>query len=318
MTETHSFMAQERASTLPLAFILFFAVAFIGLNIYQLHYVPQQGLEEEIESNRALLQDVQEFDFAVRQMLFDGQPQPVTVGQPVNYPISFPTPPDPTFVASTTENESIQIKNYKCQSGNCKSESNTTTVLFLGNYNYLKNDRVYGYEYGIVYSAPNKSPEGSSGVVTYNDQFIIQGNVVTLVAFQGDFSYERKDVVSTTLKPDQAPSYNYVITNSSEAVNITLPTELSEGRWENLMEDQTTENGGHITNITYKNYTTVKDSSDKNTGNANQEHWESCDSSGDGRPFIDCTIDNSTNYVTFTMEPSVNYTVQTEIIGIGD
>jgi hypothetical protein len=298
------------------------AIAVLGASVYQMNYVPQQGLDAEVESNRGLLSDAREFDFAVRESIITGQSQPVTFGDTVNYPVGFPTPPDPNYVISTTETETIQLENYACESGSCASEMNSTNVVMLGQYNYLQNDRTYGYEYGIVYSAPNATPEGDDGVISYNEQSVIDGDELTLIAFKGNFTNERRATAHATLTPRNAQQREFVVTDDRSPIVLTLPTELSEGRWRDALDDQLVENGGHITDITYQNYTVEKEGGDHpgrgRGGPPRHAHWEDCDHPGQGRPFVTCTIDNSTNVVKLTLERGEEYNVNTHVVELND
>lgn len=311
--------ATERASTIPLGFILLLAIAIVAVNIYQVHYVPQDSIDAEIDSNREMLSDVQGFNFAVQGTIGTQQGQPVAIGKSVEYPISFPSPEDPSYIIATTETETIRFENFRCEIGDCQSNMNTTTVIFLGDYNYLENDRVYGYEYGVVYSAPNSTPEGNNGVITYNDQFMIQGNKMTLLTFQGDFTHERQGTVHTTISPQDPSQHENVITDDGTPLAITLPTEISESQWNDMLSEELVENGGHITDITYQNYTVEREDSGP-SGNEYGEpkHWEDCDHPGKGRPFVTCTIDNSTSYVTVTLEQDEEYTIETEVLELSE
>lgn len=309
----------NRATAIPLAFILILGLVVLGTQLYQFKYVPTEGHDEEVDANRDMKTDVLEFDFAVEYAMATGQPQPVAIGSSVDYPIAFPTPPDPAYAIRTTENETIDFDNFECVKGDCEGSFNTTTVIFLGNYNYFQDAQVYGYEYGVAYSAPNNTTEGGNGTVAHTDQSIINGKNLSMMRFHGNFTATGQNTVTTVVKPGSVRKETYTISgNSSDPINITIPTELSESEWQTLMEDEMEDNGGYITNMNYTNYTYDTSDNDQNTGSADNTHWYECEHSGGGKPFVDCTKDNSTNYVTFSLDPEEEYTVTSYVMELSE
>lgn len=319
----------KKGSAIPILFVLLVGVAALGFHIYVLEIVPEMVFDAEVESHRATLTDVREFNFAAREAVETGEPQPVVIGDRVDYPVSFPTPPDPRYAVRTSEVENVTIENYdrlcnddtndtdggpsapSCENESIQQTYNTSTVIFLAQYNQYQKPIVYGYEYGMVYSAPWDAEEGNESVVTYDEQDVINGTNITLYTISDPYTKSDRTVVFTTIIPNGTKT-SFTITDDGRPINMTLATEIGESEWRRMMQEEMQSNGGNIRDIQYDNETYLKEENNQETGTADEDHWYSCahdGQNGPGEPYVRCTNDNSTNYVTFVLEPDKNYTV---------
>lgn len=307
----------QRAAVIPIAFVLFLGLLVLTTSMYQSNVVPIEGTDAEIDANRALYTDVRMLDFAVTKAIETGVPQPLVVGQYVEYETGLNVPKQPTHVIATTENESVRFQNAQCVSATCETKLDSRNLLILSNYQYLQTDRVYGYEYGVVYSSPRQSGESNKTVITHTEQPVINGTGINLVTFDNDFSVERAGTASAMISPNVGATRTYNITDNGDPMRLVLPTELSEEEWDELLASQMSSENGYLIDVTYQTYVMDVQEDRKKPGKAKQEHWEDCDHNGNGKPFVTCTIDSRSNYIVLTFEPGREYTVTVRDFSLG-
>jgi len=88
------------------------------------------------------------------------------------------------------------------------------------------------------------------GQATLSDTVLVSGRRITLVSVDGSLSKSGSGTESLDLVPLSAPHRSVgVAGNGSRNIVLRLPTALSEERWDDLLFDQTVDNGGYVSDI---------------------------------------------------------------------
>jgi hypothetical protein len=176
---------------------------------------------------------------------------------------------------------------------NCNYRSyslNTSSYYFYTEYNYF-NTGFDHFEYNIHSRTPyDNLREGSEKLVKRNEYDIIEDNNINIYYFDNDYQKVISGSGQVLIQPKI--SYNTIKMRSTDFdyMNISLPTDLSESTWRNILRDDL-DKTGKVNNIKY-----INNSIKPNSGCSEYEY-----------PTIKCTQDLSSNRVIITMKSDVYY-----------
>lgn len=269
-------------SVIPLGFILVIGIITIVAAAVSTTVVPALNQEAEVNAHRAAATDFFELDTTVFRAATTGAPQPVTMADRVDYPITLSrnTQPSPHLRTVGQFNMSVDGAVYASNSSSFTETRATTQLLYNREYNQYTDSRLLGYEHGVFYTQPKNTDEGDAGAVVRNTQPLIDDERITLVALDGDFSVSNPATTQLALSPTPSAERHATITNKTTGkLSFTIPTRLPKAAWKSSLEDERVVNGGHVESIDYQ--TTNPD-----TG-----------------------TDNGMHYLILTMESGVTYNV---------
>lgn len=306
MIRRFSLGISDRGTVLPLLFILLIGVSALGYVMYTTEILPAETEVNEVGAARNTVNDMLYFRTAVEQATTNGYRTPVSLGREL--------PPGDRgqtwYEVSTTENESITLARFNrtCEGDDGSSDNPNNSITpppctdepkewsFKGSgvglkseYSRVQNATGYGYEYGNIYSARERTPEGANGVILRNPETpVVRGTDVTLIVFHGNLSAAAPGNIQTIIAPRSDEPVEFTITHGEDdstgdlqRPRLTLPTEVPYEEWNRTLASERVENGGHIESITY--------------------------TTAEGSPTVGSFTDESTNYITIELETGVEY-----------
>lgn len=277
------------ASVIPLGFILVITIMAMALILFNSTTLPTLSKQAEVDSHRDIETDFIRMDSSVYRAATTGIPQPVVMGNRVNYPPSLTQLKTPTPLLRTKGPHNITAKNaiYTEDASSFDTKRNTNQILFSRNYNYYTRARTFGYEHGLFYTQPPDAERGASSVLVRDKQTIINEETITIISMEGDLSFSRPAPTQLSISPVSNEEVHATITNEgAEHIELVIPTRLPKSEWTTLLQSEDYSNGGHVTDIRYR--TTNPD-----TG-----------------------IDDGMNYVIIELEQGIEYNINLYTVSI--
>lgn len=237
MRSLKTFFAEDTRAVAPvIGFILLFGIGVLAFSGYQAVQVPQQNAETEFQHQENVRNDLTVVRNAISRAGQQNQSQfeSVRLGTMYRERIFALNPPDPAGTLRTSQSHTITLDN-----GTESVEVETRFLEYRDGYNELTIGRIY-YENSVLYLDAENGQR-----VILEDQNLVQenGNTTVITALQRDFSRSATGRVTVELYPtdgsEPIPTGN---------VNVTLPTNLTEGYWRAQLEDE-----DPISNFSYNN-----------------------------------------------------------------
>ena len=241
-------------SVIPLGFILVVTVISLAIILINTTTIPALSKKAEVDAHRDVETDFIRMDSAVYRAATTDIPQPVVMGNRVNYPPHLEPLKTPTPRLQTVGPHNISFDNavYEENLSAYNRERETNAIRFSRDYNYYTTARDFGYEHGLFYTQPHHSERGDPAIIVRDKQTIINDETITVIAIEGDISFSRPSPTQISVTPIESKKEHTTITNDSgESINVTLPTRVPKSEWETLLESEMVGNGGHVTNVTY-------------------------------------------------------------------
>ena len=227
--------SQDRGQSNLLGAILLVAIAIIFFSIYVTQIVPIFTSSAEYSTYKGVDTDMKSINDSISEVASSGIQQTETISFNTDYPFfQFP----------------------KHQSQSLYTDSATTTIEYNSTtVNVQSNILNYEPEYSVNdQSSPIHIENGmvvrtTSEIVT-PDQGVIDDTTISVTGVSGSFNTADSTNISIRIQQTE-PMFSTTVTDDPE---LTLHTKLSEETWRDQLAEQKTENGGHITNIDYQEY----------------------------------------------------------------
>ncbi|MFB6303234.1 MAG: hypothetical protein ABEH78_10295 [Haloferacaceae archaeon] len=254
-----SLRRDRRAAALQVGAVLLLGFLVIGLSLYQATVVPEQNKRVEFRHSQAVQNDMVEVRNAMQRAGTSEDVQSVSVDMGTTYParVFFVNPAPPggiirngteqsaTFAnVSATNDETADFLNT---SANGPHDLATKNLTYRPDYNVYRSAPTTAYQSGVLV---NEFENANDTAVT--DQALIRGKEIYLVAVRVNLS--RAQVGAYAVDPESlsTATASTTIRNESGTVNVTVPTTLTEERWEQLLDDQdrvksVSKQGGRVT-----------------------------------------------------------------------
>jgi hypothetical protein len=212
--------------------------------------------------------------------------------------VNLEKPPDETFPGDSGRQYEIDVsingeqKGYKIEIDDCaerKLSFNTSNYLFEPDYSNYRNPMIFGYESGLVYSAPALANESSDSVL-YRTGDIIDGKSINLTVTEDDFKLTKTKESSIQIPKVDGSRFVLLDSTDYDKTTISLPTEISEESWKRILQDELVSNGGYVKNFDYK----------KNISGGGCEDVAK----------IRCTIDTTSSYVNIHLKNETTYKIR--------
>ena len=235
-------------------FVLVIAISAIALTLVQLTAVPVWNEGVEFDHSQSVQKDVQDLRSESLRVAATGGVTSSNVELGAAYPRRYLllNPPSPTGTVSTGEESAFVLENAVATNNETADYWNGTTigfptksVVYEPRYNVLGGDRrtVYEGAGSVVYV------EEGGGQATVSETVLVSGRRITLVSVDGTVSKSGSGTESLDLVPLSAPYTPVSVTGNGTEIRLSVPTGLSEERWNELLAEQTVENGGYVADI---------------------------------------------------------------------
>ncbi|MFB6119173.1 FG-GAP repeat domain-containing protein [Halosegnis sp.] len=123
---------------------------------------------------------------------------------------------------------------------------NTGFIEYHPEYTRYATAPMTGYEHAVVY---NRRP-ASGAVVALTGQQLITGQRISLVTLAGSYTATGR-VERLPIVPRSAPVEVVPVRNATQPITLTVPTQLANSTWAQLLQSEYAHNGGHIVDQSY-------------------------------------------------------------------
>jgi hypothetical protein len=245
-----------RGQALQVGVLVLFSAAVIYLSTYQAFVVPDENREVEFEHSQAVQQELSQLRAAILSAPNDGATESVAIQLGTTYPpralFVNPRPASGRLqtVGTGSEAVNVSIENAVASgdagdfwTGTARRYS-TGAVRYTPDYNIFENAPKTVYENSVLYG------RFAAGNVTTSEQTVIDGDTLTLVTVNGSLSASRVRSLSVDARAVTASEETLSVRNATgQNVTLRLPTKLRESEWEQLLADERTDRGGHVTDV---------------------------------------------------------------------
>lgn len=241
----------ERGQSIQVGAVLLFGALVIALAAYQAFVVPQQNERVEFTHSQTVQDHMTDLRNAIVSVPGGASPESVSVQLGTQYPPRLvavnPGPPTGQLRTSGTSDSSVEFVVTNAQvdgetgdfwDGTSRSYG-TGGLVYRPNYNLYGGAPTTAYENTVLYN------DFGSNTVALAGQSLVDGNRVTLVALDGTYGATQAGTVSPDVQPVSSSTRTVSVTDDGSAIEVELPTKLSEQRWKELLDDEV-DPSGHI------------------------------------------------------------------------
>ena len=286
---SNSRLSRNSASVIPLGFILVVTIITLALIIFHTTTLPALSKDSEIDAHQDVETDFIRMDSAVYQVATTGIPQPVVMGNRIQYPPSVAPIKTPTPMLRTEGPHTASFDNaiFTENATEFNETRETNSILFNRDYNYYTTARDFGYEHGVFYTQPPNGTLGEDSILVRDKQTLINDDTINFISLEGDLSFSRPSPTQVSISADESEERHDTITNAAgEHLELVVPTRIPQAEWDALLDSEHIANGGHVTNISYEV--------------TNPQSGE----------------DDDVNYVIIEMEPGIEYDINLYTVDI--
>lgn len=258
----------RRAAALQVGAVLLLGFLVIALSLYQATVVPEENKRVEFRHSQQVQDDMVEVRNGLQRAGTTGDIQSVSVRMGTTYPsrILFVNPGPPGGVIRNGTERRVTASNVSATGDETADFLNTDAN---GPYGLDTKNLSYRPGYNVYQSAPtttyqsgvlvNEFDDANDTAVT--DQALIRGDEIYLVAVAGNLSRGQTRAYAVDPRSLSTASAATTVRNESGPITVSVPTTLTEERWETLLDDQdrvrsvTTEDGRvsiRLTDGTYR------------------------------------------------------------------
>jgi hypothetical protein len=231
--------------------LLIFAILVSLLALVQLTAVPIWNQAEEFDHQNAVQNDLQELSASVQKTASTGTVGSTAVELGTTYPHRAFTrsPPSPTGTLSVGDESGFALENAVAVDPETRDFWNgtrrgftTARLTYRPRYNEIEGLTTV-HEGNVMYY---RQRDGAS---LASDRKPVNGRTLRLTALAGNFSETSVSAMDVETFPVNAPTERVTVTSAAnESLTFELPTELPEGRWDDLLQPELEGNGGYVAN----------------------------------------------------------------------
>ena len=223
----------DRAVSPILGAVILLGFIFAAMAIHQAQTVPYQNKEIEFNHNERVEDDMVSVRNAVLQAHESGENQFVTVELGTKYPARLVgmNPPNPSGRIHSTGKQPIVVENETntdITSTVCPGGETTLYIEYDPDYNEYRTAPSFRYENSLVYKEFPTEPVN----LTMTGQQFVSESEINLYRITGNYSLQGHGAVSFDVKAGT------IKTTSVDNPVVTVPTELSESKWEDILDGQ--------------------------------------------------------------------------------
>ena len=249
----------NRASIVPLGFVLVVGVITLALAAFQVTTVPVINNDAELENAQVIQTDMQNFNQQIIQSSVTGVPRPFIFNNVVDYPFQIVEPPQPTTLIQTRSPMTFSVSGSEPvslgegQEWSSQREAFTTRPFEVFTpYTYNTDAPRVQSEYGVVNLAPPNEPLNTQATVS--NQLLITDNSISVYVIDNQVSSIRQSNAAIQITPRPSKSIDIELTHASAStpIEFEFETTLSESVWTDMLESEGVENGGYIERIEFE------------------------------------------------------------------
>ncbi|WP_255195432.1 PKD domain-containing protein [Halorarius litoreus] len=230
-----------RGQPVQVGVIILFGFLIIAFSLFQAVIVPQQNAEVEFQHSQVVTNDMQLLRNDIVEAGATGDPRTASVKLGTTYPPRiFAVNPSPASgslrsVSVGTGELSLDAPGADIESicGYDETDDDgavpTKSLVYEPNYNVYQRGQTVHYENSVVFRE-----EGGTEVLD-SGQTIIKGKQITLPAFLSTYQRDGTDMAVVDIT---AGKTGIGSTNASDETNLTVPTQLSVTKWEELLANE--------------------------------------------------------------------------------
>ena len=229
--------------------ILVFALVFSLLVIVQVWGVPTANAQIEVEHNEELEADYGQFAATLDRVASLGSSETVSLDAGVRYPSRLflinPPPSSYTFSSSEVFVDGVTVSNVQTTTIDPEAdeyltgvrggvlEFDTQSYTLSTDYAQYQRAPTYRIEGGVMYQ------QFENGAVSFIDEGnVIDGQQINIVLFEGDISTGGSESLSLQASAVSSVSRPITVDDTGTPIVLTLPTELDQAAWNELVGDQ--------------------------------------------------------------------------------
>ena len=248
------FRDDERGVTVQVGAVLLLGIIVVALSIYQVQVVPAQNEQVEFDHSQAVQSDLQQVRNAILGTATGDSSDPAAVELGTRYPARtlFVNPPPVSGTLQTADASSpVEVDN-------ARAVNPETDDYWTGTSRSFETDRLaYTPDYAVYDTAPTTVYENSvvynefagAATVTLSDERLIDDRTISLVALDGRLSRSQTGTVTVDPEGVSASTRTVAVEDDGDPVRVTVPTQLSQSAWEDLLADERVANGGHVDSL---------------------------------------------------------------------
>lgn len=224
-----------RAVSSLIGALLLFGFLIVFISVWQVQVIPEENAEVEYQHYQDVQDDMLNLRTAYINAAESGRMRSVTVQLGTSFPVRVlfvNAPPSTgalrteTVANGTIEADGVSVSSV-CGTG---SSTQTRAIKYTPRYNHFNENEAppLVYDNTVLYA-----PTGDNESVVLGEQRLIQGTSINLHPIDEELA--RTGGETTTVEFSGAETGT---TEVEGTVNITLPTRLSDDKWEQLLSDQ--------------------------------------------------------------------------------
>jgi len=251
-----SFRGDRRGQSIQLGLVILLGAVILFFTGYQAVIVPEHNRQVEFKGNAEARDQLVTVRNAVLSAPDAAGGQSVTVGLGVRYPERLlavnPGPGTGTLrtVGTTDPLVNVTVDNATADGDpgdvwNGSARNFTTGALqYDPDYNEFREGPTTVYENTVLF---NELEEGNR---TITGQQVVEGDRITLLTMNGSLARTGAGSVTVDARPLAAATRTVAVTNDSSGnVTLTLATRLDEASWQDLLDGEFVDQGGHVVDI---------------------------------------------------------------------
>lgn len=218
-----------RGQPVQVGVIILFGFLIVAFALFQAVIVPQQNAEVEFQHSQRVQSDVVDVRNAVLTGVSTGSAPFVEVELGTQYPprVFAVNPGQPSGTLRTTSLQSMTIEEGGTDVSNsvCPGTAASRTLEYSATYNVYTSPTVY-VDNTVAYLSAQDT------MVPLSDQRLLSGSTVNLVPLRGEYQASSSDTTSVGPVPG-----NVIVTTLTDPT-ITVPTQLSQSVWDDLVASE--------------------------------------------------------------------------------
>lgn len=222
------FRDDDRAQSIQIGAVLLFAVLIILFALYQGFLIPAQNREVEFNHNQQVQGDMVDVRNAILSTRATGQDGYATVRLGTEYPARLvginPSPPSGSLSTTAQRPIVVEAGGSDVTDAVCPGTGAGTRML-----QYNPTYAEYGGAGTLRYDNSLLYHNFTDGAFLLTDQRLVQGDTVSIVPLNRSYNAGGSQTVSVE------PRAGLVDSSTRTDPTITLPTRLSETRWEDAL-----------------------------------------------------------------------------------
>ena len=253
---------EKRAVSNIIGTMIIFGFVVTLIVLLQVAAVPVWNENVEYEHSQRVQGDMSELRDRISLSSATGRATTGSVEVGTRYPTRalFVNPTNPSGTVSTLEGGTVTVDNavasgdteaYDYWNGSTR-EFRTRPIMYTPDYSEYENAPTTYIDNGVLFNGFEDGEQSS-----LSDQSLVSGTNINLNLVGGRLSRSSVGAASIDVNPVSAPSQPLTIggeeriDGGQNPVNVTVPTLLSERRWDELLADERVQNGGHIAATEY-------------------------------------------------------------------